>query len=113
MNDSRYPWCILVPRREDLREVYELDREEQVQLWQESALLGRAMMEAFGGDKLNLAALGNLVPQLHIHHIVRYRDDAAWPGPVWGVGTALAYEERQLDEVKDRLEPLLPAGWLG
>lgn len=111
MNDSRYPWCILVPRREDLLEVYELDSDEQRQLWRESAVLGRGMMEAFGGDKLNLAALGNLVPQLHLHHIVRYRDDAAWPGPVWGVGAPLAYEPEQLAEVRQRLEAALPAEW--
>lgn len=111
MNDSRYPWCILVPRREDLSEVYQLDVAEQQQLWQESALLGRGMMEAFGGDKLNLAALGNLVPQLHLHHIVRYLDDAAWPGPVWGVGTPQAYKPEQLDEVRRRLSGALPAQW--
>ncbi len=112
MNDSRYPWCILVPRREDLLEVYELEHEEQAQLWQESAVLGKAMMSAFGGDKLNLAALGNLVPQLHLHHIVRYRDDAAWPGPVWGVGAPAAYEEKQLAEVRERLAVALPDEWL-
>lgn len=111
MNDSRYPWCILVPRREDLSEIYQLDAAEQQQLWQESALLGRGMMEAFGGDKLNLAALGNLVPQLHLHHIVRYLDDATWPGPVWGVGTPEAYTPEQLDEVRRRLTEVLPAQW--
>jgi len=113
MNDSRYPWCILVPRREDLCEVYELEDEEQSQLWRESALLGRAMMEVFGGDKLNLAALGNLVPQLHIHHIVRYRDDVAWPGPVWGVGAPQPYAPPQLEEVRQRLCAALPEGWCG
>lgn len=111
MNDSRYPWCILVPRREDLSEVYQLGEAEQRQLWSESATLGKGMMEAFGGDKLNLAALGNLVPQLHLHHIVRYRDDMAWPGPVWGVGTPNAYSEAQLAEVRQRLVEVLPAEW--
>jgi diadenosine tetraphosphate (Ap4A) HIT family hydrolase len=111
MNDARYPWCILVPRRDDLMEIYELSDVLQQQLWQESAILGRAMMEAFGGDKLNVAALGNLVPQLHLHHIVRYRDDVAWPGPVWGVGTPQVYGEQQLDEVKGRLQAALPAEW--
>lgn len=112
MNDRRYPWCLLVPRREDLLEIYQLEAEEQAQLWQESAVLGKAMMEAFGGDKLNLAALGNLVPQLHIHHIVRYRDDAAWPGPVWGVGASVPYDKRQLEEVRGRLVEVLPSEWL-
>lgn len=113
MNDSRYPWCILVPRREELIEIYELDSAGQAQLWQESAVLGKAMMETFAGDKLNIAALGNLVPQLHIHHVVRYRDDAAWPGPVWGVGESVAYRPRQLDEVRARLCAALPEAWLG
>lgn len=112
MNDSRYPWCLLVPRREDLMEVYQLEAEEQIQLWRESAILGRAMMEVFGGDKLNIAALGNLVPQLHIHHIVRYRDDAAWPGPVWGVGASEPYDKGQLADVRERLAEALPAEWL-
>lgn len=111
MNDTRYPWCILVPRRDDLSEVYQLSGTEQQQLWNESAVLGKGMMEAFGGDKLNLAALGNLVPQLHLHHIVRYRDDVAWPGPVWGVGTPKAYSDVQLEEVRQRLAGVLPSDW--
>lgn len=112
MDDARYPWCILVPRREELREVYQLDGQAQQQLWQESAALGEGMMRAFGGDKLNIAALGNLVPQLHLHHIVRYRDDVAWPGPVWGVGNPEPYAEEQLAEVRRRLEAALPVQWL-
>jgi len=113
MNDARYPWCLLVPRRDDLTEVYQLDEAEQQQLWRESAALGHAMMEAFGGDKLNIAALGNLVPQLHLHHIVRYRDDVAWPGPVWGVGAPAAYADDQLEEVQQRLRAALPQEWFG
>jgi diadenosine tetraphosphate (Ap4A) HIT family hydrolase len=113
MNDVRYPWCLLVPRRDDLQEVYQLDEAEQQQLWRESAILGQGMMDAFGGDKLNLAALGNLVPQLHLHHIVRYRDDEAWPGPVWGVGTPQGYSEVQRAEVIERLRSVLPREWLG
>lgn len=111
MNDVRYPWCILVPRHEDLSEIYELSPEAQQQLWRESAILGKGMMEAFGGDKLNIAALGNLVPQLHLHHIVRYLDDEAWPGPVWGIGTPRGYSEKQLDEVQQRLKAVLPVEW--
>lgn len=111
MNDARYPWCILVPRREDLSEVYQLGESEQQQLWRESAILGKGMMEAFGGDKLNIAALGNLVPQLHLHHIVRYRDDQAWPGPVWGVGAPESYADAQRAEVVERLRAALPGDW--
>lgn len=84
MNDAQYPWCILVPRRAGLREIFELSEADQQQLLRESSTLGRAMMQAFEGHKLNIAALGNLVPQLHLHHIVRQEGDAAWPAPVWG-----------------------------
>jgi diadenosine tetraphosphate (Ap4A) HIT family hydrolase len=84
MNDAQFPWLILVPRRVAIREVYELDEAAQSQLLRESSALGRALMEAFGGDKLNVAALGNLVPQLHLHHVVRREGDPAWPAPVWG-----------------------------
>lgn len=84
MNDAQYPWFILVPRREGVREIYLLSEADQRQLWQESAALSRALMQAFGGHKLNVAALGNVVPQLHLHHVVRQSDDPAWPAPVWG-----------------------------
>ena len=82
--DANYPWFILVPRREQLTELYHLDEGDAAQLARESRHLSRVLMEVFRGDKLNVAALGNMVPQLHIHHIVRYRSDPAWPGPVWG-----------------------------
>lgn len=84
MNDAQYPWCILVPRRNNIREIYDLCGEDQRRLLQESSALGQAMMAAFTGHKLNVAALGNMVAQLHIHHIVRFQTDAAWPAPVWG-----------------------------
>ena len=103
VNDARYPWFILVPRREDIREIYQLDEADQQQLWQESAWLGKAAMQAFGGDKLNIGALGNLVPQLHLHHIVRYRDDESWPGPVWGKGQAQPYTLAERETVVQRL----------
>ena len=82
MNDKHYPWCILVPRRENKQEVFELSEEDQTQLNKESTLLAKTLMTVFNGDKMNVAALGNIVPQLHIHHIVRYRADASWPAPV-------------------------------
>jgi diadenosine tetraphosphate (Ap4A) HIT family hydrolase len=103
MNDSRYPWFILVPRREEIREIYQLGEREQQQLQRESVTLGQGIMEAFGGDKLNVAALGNLVPQLHIHHIVRYLDDATWPGPVWGIGISVPYTAEQLAAVRAKV----------
>lgn len=82
--DANYPWFILVPQRAEITEIYQLTAEDQQQLLLESEVLSRALMAEFAGDKLNIAALGNMVPQLHIHHIVRFKGDAAWPKPVWG-----------------------------
>lgn len=84
MNESRYPWLILVPQRYGISEIYQLSTAERTQLWEESDLVSRQLMYLFKGDKLNIAALGNVVPQLHLHHIVRFKMDAAWPAPVWG-----------------------------
>lgn len=84
MDDANYPWCILVPRRTGVREICELNRADQHLLCDESALLARALLSIYTPDKLNIAALGNVVPQLHLHHIARYQTDPAWPDPVWG-----------------------------
>jgi len=111
MNDAQYPWFILVPRVLGLREIYELDVAGQQQLLAESVELGRAAMQAYAGDKLNVAALGNMVPQLHLHHVVRNIGDAAWPAPVWGRHPALAYTPAQRSERVAALRPLLGAGW--
>lgn len=110
MNDARYPWCILVPRRADIREIHELTEPDQQQLLRESSTLGRALMQAFGGTKLNVAALGNVVPQLHVHHVVRFEDDAAWPAPVWGRHPPQPYDEAGRRTFVERLSPLLPEG---
>lgn len=91
MNDARYPWYILVPRREHVREIFELAEADQAQLLHESSRLSRAMAEALTPDKLNIAAIGNVVPQLHVHHVARFAGDAAWPAPVWGQGTPEPY----------------------
>lgn len=93
MNDAQYPWWILVPRRVGVREIYELNDTDQNQLLRESVLFSRALMQAYSGEKLNVAALGNVVPQLHIHHVVRFRGDPAWPAPVWGRTPAQPYRE--------------------
>ena len=98
LNDCRFHWCLLVPRQANLTEIYQLSDTDQLQLARESSRLSRFLAEHFSADKMNMGALGNLVPQLHIHHIVRYRDDPAWPGPVWGVGTAQPYTEAELAE---------------
>lgn len=107
MNDNHWPWVLLVPRVADVREIYELPESQQQQLLAESACLGRGMMTLFGGDKLNVAALGNMVPQLHLHHIVRFEGDPAWPGPVWGKVPPESYSEAALAEISDRLQPLV------
>ncbi|MCH8501408.1 MAG: HIT domain-containing protein [Aliidiomarina sp.] len=91
MNDRQYPWFILVPKRADISEIYQLTGADQQQLAHESSWFGQALMTYFHGDKLNIAALGNMVPQLHVHHIVRFRDDCAWPQPVWGHSPAIPY----------------------
>lgn len=106
MRDANYPWGILVPDRDDISEIYQLDPADQQQLIIESSRLGQVMMQNFSGDKLNVAALGNVVPQLHIHHVVRYVDDSAWPGPVWGRAAMRPYKE---DELKERIDDLRTA----
>lgn len=98
MNDSTYPWFILVPRRNEIREIYELTQGDQRQLLEESSHLAEVLVRIFQADKLNIAALGNMVPQLHIHHIVRYQDDPAWPNPVWGLSPGKAYSARARQE---------------
>lgn len=107
MRDANYPWCILVPDRVDVTEIYQLSPEDQQQLMRESSLLACAMAKAFSADKMNVAALGNVVPQLHIHHIARRRDDPAWPAPVWGKVPALPYSEAGLRETIERLRAAL------
>ena len=107
MNDARYPWLILVPRRSDVTEPFELGDADQAQLWQESMRLGEAMKAYFAADKLNIAALGNHVAQLHVHHIARFHADDAWPGPVWGVGNAVPYGDAALEALMTELRSLL------
>ena len=84
MNNSRLPWVILVPQRNGIRESYELSAQDQALLLAESCLVSQSLMREFKGDKLNVGSLGNLVPQLHVHHVVRYSLDPVWPNPVWG-----------------------------
>lgn len=107
MNDSNYPWFILVPQRDNIRELHELNDTDRCQLWDESAQLARALTQAFSPDKLNIAALGNQVPQLHIHHVVRYTRDPAWPAPVWGKVPARRYYSAESMKLVRLLTPLL------
>ncbi|WP_342595421.1 HIT domain-containing protein [Salinicola lusitanus] len=96
--DARYPWVILIPQRAGVVEIYDLPGDDQARLWQEATRLGQAMMAFYRGDKLNIATLGNVVAQFHLHVIVRFADDAAWPGPVWGHGSADAYPADLLEQ---------------
>ena len=107
MNDARFPWLILVPERADVSEPFDLSEADQEQLWQESMRLGGAMKAHFAADKINVAALGNQVAQLHVHHIARFHVDAAWPGPVWGVGRAVPYEAAAVQALMHELRSVL------
>jgi len=98
MNDSLYPWFILVPERAEITEIYQLNQTERSLLIDESCYLAENLAALYKADKMNVAAIGNMVPQLHIHHIVRYRTDAAWPGPVWGKFDAVPLSEQQISE---------------
>ncbi|MBQ0764637.1 HIT domain-containing protein [Marinobacter psychrophilus] len=106
MNDSTWPWVILVPMRAGIGEIYQLDEADQQRLLWESSELSRDMMVLFAGDKMNVAALGNIVPQLHLHHIVRFEGDPAWPAPVWGKQAPVAYDDAGLARVREQLAPV-------
>lgn len=103
MKDANYPWFILVPDREAISEIHHLSDEDQIQLIKESAFLSAVIEEEFRGDKINVAALGNVVPQLHLHHIVRYKDDIAWPSPIWGNQPTREYSDELLDTISNKL----------
>ncbi len=90
--DSNYPWLLLVPRRPSAREIIDLGTAEQVQLMTEIDMVSRALKAVTACHKLNVAAIGNVVPQLHIHIVARQLDDPAWPKPVWGTVPARAYD---------------------
>ena len=110
MDDAHYPWFILVPDRHGVTEIYQLADADQQQLLRESSALARAIAEGFNADKINIAALGNIVPQLHVHHIVRYRHDPAWPAPVWGAAPARPYSREQRAAVTATLARTAPEG---
>ena len=108
MNDSQFPWFILVPEKASIKEIYQLSKAERYLLTEESSYLAENLATLYCADKMNIAAIGNLVPQLHIHHIVRYQTDKAWPAPIWGKFSAVPYTQRQIAEhkakVKERLK---------
>jgi diadenosine tetraphosphate (Ap4A) HIT family hydrolase len=107
MNDRRFPWLILVPEREAVREIHELSPADRAVLIEEIARAGEVLDRLFHPDKLNVGALGNVVPQLHVHVVARTMGDSAWPGPVWGSGAAVPYSQDELEEVRERLAAAL------
>jgi len=108
MNDSRYPWVILVPRVDAATETHHLDENDRQQLMKESCLVAEFMENNFSIDKMNVGVLGNIVPQLHMHHIGRREDDPAWPGPVWGHSAAIPYTEKQANKQIELFTKALP-----
>jgi diadenosine tetraphosphate (Ap4A) HIT family hydrolase len=110
IRDANYPWLLLVPRRPEAVEIIDLDEVEQAQLMTETSRAARALKDVTKCDKLNIAALGNMVPQLHVHIIARRKQDAAWPRPVWGVVPPLPHDA---EEVQNFISALRRKIWLG
>jgi diadenosine tetraphosphate (Ap4A) HIT family hydrolase len=110
IKDAHYPWLLLVPRRDEIIEIIDLAEVEQAQLMTEISRVARSLKEVTKCDKLNIAALGNVVPQLHVHVIARRASDAAWPRPVWGVMPPLPHDA---EEVQVFISALRRKIWLG
>jgi diadenosine tetraphosphate (Ap4A) HIT family hydrolase len=98
LNDTRYPWVVLVPQREQVREWIDLNETDRQQLLLESCQVQEALRDLYHPEKLNVGLLGNIVPQLHLHHIARFTTDPAWPGPVWGHSKAEPYTDLALQQ---------------
>jgi len=108
-DDARYPWLLMLPRRAGVSEIIDLAEDDRALLLAEIALVSTALKTATGCLKLNIAAFGNVVPQLHVHVIARFANDAAWPQPVWGIGEAVAYQPADRDRLVARIRAALPA----
>jgi diadenosine tetraphosphate (Ap4A) HIT family hydrolase len=98
MNDNQFPWFILVPEIEGITEIFQLTKEQRGLLIEESSHLTGQLKTLYKADKINIAAIGNLVPQLHVHHVVRYHTDRAWPAPVWGKFSAVRYSDQEITD---------------
>jgi diadenosine tetraphosphate (Ap4A) HIT family hydrolase len=109
MRDRRFRWLILVPEREAVREIHELSTADRAMLIEEIARAGETLQRLFQPDKVNVGALGNMVPQLHVRVVARFTTDSAWPGPVWGSGAAEAYSEGEIAELRERLAAFFSA----
>ena len=106
-NDSRYPWLVLVPKVEGATEVHELTEEQQTKLMKESSLVANCLKKVTQCKKINVANLGNVVSQLHWHVVARFEEDKTWPGPIWGVGEVIPYEDKKRAELADSLIKLM------
>ena len=107
LNDSRFQWLILVPDRPSVTELHTLNAADQMILMSELTVCSRVLESLYRPDKINIGALGNLVPQLHIHVVARFQTDAAWPGPVWGFGERQPYSTSVLEDTVTSLRKLL------
>ena len=102
-NDSRWPWLILVPQRPNVSELFELAPLDQAVLTFEQVTVGAALKKATGADKINIAAIGNIVRQLHVHIVARSENDPNWPKPIWGHGESIPYAKADFDATKNRI----------
>jgi len=109
MKDANYPWLILVPDRDGLTEIFDLPATERALLMEEISFVAERLKTAFSAAKINVAALGNMVPQLHVHVIARFREDPAWPAPVWGKAPAIAFSDEDLARWVTGLRDILAA----
>ena len=107
MNNAKFPWLVLVPRRAGLSEIHDLKHAERMVLIEEINRASAGLKSLTGARKINVGALGNKVTQLHVHIVARFDGDAAWPGPVWGSGPPAAYEQDVKAAVIDRLRAAL------
>ena len=107
MNDSQFPWIILVPQRHGITEIHQLNDADIAQVQKESLMISKLIMEHFKGDKLNTGALGNVVSQLHIHHIIRFKSDPVWPKPVWGNIKPKHYSDQEKQQLVEQLQKLI------
>jgi diadenosine tetraphosphate (Ap4A) HIT family hydrolase len=107
MNDKQFPWLILVPMRNNIAEIIDLPEQEQQKLLAESAKVSTVLQQVFSPYKLNVGALGNVVRQLHVHHVARFENDVAWPKPVWGNQAPVAYDDGEANAILATLKQAL------
>ncbi|GAB5403053.1 MAG: HIT domain-containing protein [Aureliella sp.] len=103
INDANYPWFVLIPKRSNVVELSDLSETDYDQLWQESRTFCAFLQTSLRPDKLNVATLGNMTPQLHVHHIARFRTDPAWPKPIWGAVALKPYEPHAVSKIREEL----------